>query len=69
MDFFSTGIVVQRGLCCRGIGSMEVVQEFPWMDALSSGGLNKGRDDAVGFYPLVRSCSEADLSGDHDLAQ
>ena len=47
---------------------MEDVQEFTRMDALPSCGLHKRREDAVGFYSVVRSCPEADLSEDHHLS-
>jgi len=57
LDFFSTRIIVQRGLCRFGIGGMEGLQEFPRMDALPFGGLDERGYDAVGLYPAVRSCS------------
>ena len=48
---------------------MEAVQEFPWMDALPSGGLHQRRDDAVGFESTVRAGAKADLPEDHHLSQ
>ena len=60
-NFFSTGIVVQRGLCGGGVGGVEDVQEFPRMDTLPSGSLHQRRDDAVGFESAVRSGAEGHL--------
>lgn len=39
------------------------------MDALPSCGLHERREDAEGFYSVVRSCPEADLPEDHHLSQ
>ncbi len=55
LAFFSTRIVVQRGLGPFGIGGMEGLQEFPWMDALPFGGLDERREDAVRPHSAVRS--------------
>ena len=67
--FFSTGIIIKRGLRCGGIGGMEDVQEFPWMNSLSSGSLHQRRDDAMGFDSAVGTVAEADLPHDHHLSQ
>jgi hypothetical protein len=67
--FFSTGIVIQRSLRRGGIGGMEDVQKFPWMNSLPSGSLHQRRDDAVRFYSAVGTVAEADLPHNHHLSQ
>ena len=49
--------------------SEEGLQKLPWMDALSSGGLDQTGKDAVGFEPAIRSISEAYLAEDHQRSE
>ena len=53
---------------CR-IGSEEGLQNLPWVDALSSGGLHEAGKDAVGFQSAIRSGSEAYLAEDHQVSE
>ena len=39
------------------------------MDTLPSCGLHERGDDAVRFYPAVRSCPEADFTEDHHVPE
>ena len=39
------------------------------MNALSSGSLHQAGEDAVGFEPVFRSGSEADLAEDHQMPE
>ena len=45
------------------------MQKLPWMDALSSGGLQQTGKDAVGFQSAFRSGSEAYLAEDHQMSK
>ena len=67
--FFSTGIVIKRGLRRCGIGGMKDVQKFPRVDALPSGGLHQRGNDTMRLYSLVRSCPEAYLAEDHHVPE
>jgi hypothetical protein len=48
---------------------MEGVQKFPGVNALPSGSLHKGWDDAVVFQSGVRAGAEADFPEYHHLPQ
>ena len=61
--------MIEGGLSCGGICGEEDLQELPWRDTLSSGGLHQTRKDAVGFEPAFRSRSEADFAEDHQIPE
>jgi len=50
-----------------GICREEGLQELPWVDALSSGGLHQTGKDAVGFESAIRSGPQADFAEDHQM--
>ena len=48
---------------------MKGMEEFPWMDALSSGGLDERGKNAVRLDAVVRSRAEAYLAEDHHVPE
>ncbi len=49
------------------VGGEKCVDELPWVDVLSSGGLNQAGNDAVGIYSTFGSVAKADLAKDHQM--